>query len=216
MTLKFGIEFVPEIPIPKIVKLVKLAEQVGFHYAWITDHYNNRNVYITLAGLAAQTEKIMLGPGVTNPFLISPAWTASAMLTLNEISGGRAVLGIGPGDKATFNNLGIQFEKPLARMRESMQVIRSLTAGKAAKLEGKVLRFGNAKLNFQTRFHNCGAPVKKKQYKAVAKKGEEIVCSACNQLLTVSSIDIGVPIYAGAQGPKMLALAGEMADGVLI
>ncbi len=47
--MKFGIEFVPNEPISKIVKLVKLAEDVGFEYTWITDHYNNKNVYETLA-----------------------------------------------------------------------------------------------------------------------------------------------------------------------
>ncbi|WP_367146888.1 LLM class flavin-dependent oxidoreductase, partial [Methanobacterium sp.] len=50
--MKFGIEFVPNEPIDKIVKLVKLAEDVGFEYAWITDHYNNKNVYETLALIA--------------------------------------------------------------------------------------------------------------------------------------------------------------------
>ena len=50
--MKFGIEFVPNQPLDEIVKLVKLAEDVGFEYAWITDHYNNKNVYETLALLA--------------------------------------------------------------------------------------------------------------------------------------------------------------------
>ncbi len=215
MSLKFGIEFVPEIPISKLVSLVKLAEQTGFHYTWITDHYNNRNVYITLGNIAAETKKIMLGPGVTNPILVSPAWTAAAMLTLNEISGGRAILGLGPGDKATFKKLGLEFKKPLTQVREAVQAIRLLTAGKTADLQGKFLNFDKAKLNFQTRFHECGASIKKKQYKAV-RKGEELVCSSCNQPLSLSSIKIDIPIYVGAQGPKMLALAGEVADGVLI
>ena len=54
--MKFGIEFVPNEPIEKIVKLVKLAEDVGFEYAWITDHYNNKNVYETLALIADGTD----------------------------------------------------------------------------------------------------------------------------------------------------------------
>ncbi|MFX1512447.1 MAG: 5,10-methylenetetrahydromethanopterin reductase [Promethearchaeota archaeon] len=214
--MKFGIEFVPEIPIPKIVSLVKLAEVSGFQYVWITDHYNNRNVYITLASIATQTDQIYLGPGVTNPVLISPAWTASALLTLNEVSNGRAVLGIGPGDKATFGKLGFGFKKPLTRMRESIQAIRSLMNGKAANFEGKVLSFSKAKLNFKTQIHSCGTLLNKKEYKA-AKKGKEIACNVCNRPLNISDIKTGgVPIYAGAQGPKMLALAGEIADGVLI
>ena len=50
--MKFGIEFVPDKDLNKIVEHVKLAEEVGFEYAWITDHYNNKNVYETLALIA--------------------------------------------------------------------------------------------------------------------------------------------------------------------
>ena len=84
--MKFGIEFVPDKPLDEIVKLVKLAEDVGFEYAWITDHYNNKNVYETLALLAANTETIKIGPGVTNPYVRSPAIAASAIATIYEFS----------------------------------------------------------------------------------------------------------------------------------
>ena len=57
--MKFGIEFVPQIPLDELVRLVKLAEDVGFEYAWITDHYNNKNVYETLALIAANTEILL-------------------------------------------------------------------------------------------------------------------------------------------------------------
>ena len=127
--MKFGIEFVPNEPIEKIVKLVKLAEDVGFEYAWITDHYNNKNVYETLALIAEGTETIKLGPGVTNPYVRSPAITASAIATLDELSNGRATLGIGPGDKATFDALGIEWVKPVSTIRDAIAVMRTLLAG---------------------------------------------------------------------------------------
>ncbi|MDO9044236.1 MAG: 5,10-methylenetetrahydromethanopterin reductase [Methanobacteriaceae archaeon] len=127
--MKFGIEFVPNEPIEKIVKLVKLAEDVGFEYAWITDHYNNKNVYETLALIAAGTETIKMGPGVTNPYVRSPAITASAMTTLDELSNGRAVLGIGPGDKATFDSLGIPWDKPVSTVKNAIEMMTTLMAG---------------------------------------------------------------------------------------
>ena len=131
--MKFGIEFVPNEPIEKIVKLVKLAEDVGFEYTWITDHYNNKNVYETLALIAAGTETIKLGPGVTNPYVRSPAITASAVATLDEISNGRATLGMGPGDKATFDALGIEWTKPVSTIKESLAMIEILLSlGKLA------------------------------------------------------------------------------------
>ena len=59
--MKFGIEFVPQTDLNEIARLVKLAEDVGFEYAWITDHYNNKNVYASLALIAQATETIKLG-----------------------------------------------------------------------------------------------------------------------------------------------------------
>ena len=170
--MKFGIEFVPNQPLDEIVKLVKLAEDVGFEYAWITDHYNNKNVYETLALLAANTETIKMGPGVTNPYVRSPAISASAIATIDEISNGRATFGIGPGDKATFDALGIAWEKPVSTIKAAIADINTLLAGE--KTEGGA-QLGGAK-----------------------------------------KVQDAIPIYMGAQGPKMLETAGEIADGVLI
>jgi len=127
--MKFGIEFVPNEPISKIVKLVKLAEDVGFEYTWITDHYNNKNVYETLALIADGTETIKMGPGVTNPYVRSPAITASAVATLDELSNGRATLGIGPGDKATFDALGIEWTKPVSTIKDAIAMMTTLMSG---------------------------------------------------------------------------------------
>ena len=127
--MKFGIEFVPNEPISKIVKLVKLAEDVGFEYTWITDHYNNKNVYETLALIADGTETIKMGPGVTNPYVRSPAITAAAVATLDELSNGRATLGIGPGDKATFDALGIEWTKPVSTIKDAIAMMSTLMAG---------------------------------------------------------------------------------------
>ena len=170
--MKFGIEFVPNQPLDEIVKLVKLAEDVGFEYAWITDHYNNKNVYETLALLAANTETIKMGPGVTNPYVRSPAISASAIATIDEISNGRATFGIGPGDKATFDALGIAWEKPVSTIKAAIADINTLLDG------GKT---------------EAGA-----------------------QLGGAKKVQDAIPIYMGAQGPKMLETAGEIADGVLI
>lgn len=139
--MKFGIEIVPSMPIDEVVEVVKLAEDVGFEYAWITDHYNNRYVYQVLALLAKETETIRMGPGITNPYVRNPAITASAIATLDEISNGRANLGIGPGDKATFDKLGIAWEKPISRIKDAISIVRTLTAGEpldtGAKLDYK-------------------------------------------------------------------------------
>jgi len=170
--MKFGIEFVPNQPLDEIVRLVKLAEDVGFEYAWITDHYNNKNVYETLALIANETETIKLGPGVTNPYVRSPAIAASAIATIDELSNGRATFGMGPGDKATFDALGIEWTKPVSTIRSALADINTLLAGEKTE---------------------AGA-----------------------QLGGVKAVQEAIPMYMGAQGPKMLETAGEIADGVLI
>lgn len=126
--MKFGIEFVPNEDLNKIVERVKLAEEVGFEYAWITDHYNNKNVYETLALIAKETETIKMGTGVTNPYVRSPAISASAIATIDELSDGRATFGIGPGDKATFDALGIPWEKPVSTIKAAIADINALLA----------------------------------------------------------------------------------------
>jgi 5,10-methylenetetrahydromethanopterin reductase len=169
----FGIEFVPADPVHKIGYLAKLAEDAGFDAIWITDHYNNRDVYSTLAVLSLLTNKVRLGTGVTNPYTRNVAVTASSIASINELSGGRAILGIGPGDKATFDKMGIEWDKPLKRVKEAISATRAFLA-KAHVNEGG---FKGAQLAFSTS---------------------------------------RIPIYIGAQGPKMLELAGAVADGVLI
>lgn len=173
----YGIEFVPSDPVLKLAHYTKLAEDQGFDNVWITDHYNNRDVYTTLAVLALNTNKIKLGTGVTNPYTRNIAITASSIAAVNEISGGRAILGLGPGDKATFDAMGIEWVKPLATSKESIQALREFFAGKKVNIDGERIKIAGAKMAF--------------------KAGN-------------------IPIYLGAQGPKMLELAGEVADGVLI
>jgi 5,10-methylenetetrahydromethanopterin reductase len=173
----FGIEFVPSDPVLKLAYYTKLAEDNGFDNVWITDHYNNRNVYTTLAVLAQNTNRIKLGTGVTNPYTRNAAITAQSIGAINEISGGRAVLGIGPGDKATFDAMGIEWEKPMTTVSETVAVIKEYLSGKKVSFQGERVNINGAKLAF--------------------KPGN-------------------IPIYIGAQGPKMLELSGKIADGVLI
>ena len=84
--VEFGIEFVPRDLYWKTTFYAIQAEKIGFDYLWITDHFNNRNVYVSLAIASAYTERIKFGPGVTNPYLVHPMVTAQAVATLNEIA----------------------------------------------------------------------------------------------------------------------------------
>jgi len=145
--MKFGVEFVPEVEVREVTKKSVAAEEAGFDFLWITDHYNNRNVYLTLGDVAQHTSEITLGPGVTNPYTIHPAQTAAAAATLDEVSDGRAVLGIGAGDKSTLAKLGYEWEKPLTRTREAVTVMRSLLGGETVDFGGEFHELNGASLN---------------------------------------------------------------------
>jgi 5,10-methylenetetrahydromethanopterin reductase len=183
-TLSYGIEFVPgNVNVRNVVKFCKLAENKDIDYAWITNHYNNRHCYPTLAAIAQATTTLQMGPGIMNSFTDTPAAMASFICTLEEMSDGRAVLGIGPGDLSTLPKIGIQGEKPVARLEEAIKVIRKLCAGEELKTpELAFFKYEGAKLT------GVNLPDKKK----------------------------GVKIYVGAQGPKVLDLAGRVGDGALI
>ena len=177
-TINFGLEFVPRDLYWRTTYYAIQAEKTGFNYIWITDHFNNRNVYISLAVIATYTDEIKLGPGVTSPYLVHPTITAQAVASLNEIAPGRVVCGLGAGDKTTLGMVNVKQQSPLSAVRESVQIIRSITSNREVSLDGKVFGIHGARLNF--------------------------------------SISNEVPIYVGAQGPKMLTLAAMIGDGVLV
>jgi len=176
--VKFGIEFVPKESYWKITYYAIQAERTGFSNLWITDHFNNRNVYVILTSVAIYTKKITLGPGITNPYMVNPVFTAQAIATLNELAPRRVVLGIGAGDKTTLASVGVKMFKPITTVKEAVNIIRKMTSGENVVFEGEVFKIVGANFLFKT-------------------KSE-------------------IPIYIGAQGPKMLALAGKLGDGVLI
>src|SRR4029077_17565861 len=92
--LSFGVCFAPDPPPSRWVDLTKLAEAQGFEYAWLFDsHVLWQEVYPIFTLMAANPKTIKIGPCVTNPGTRDPTVTASALATLNEISGGRVAMG---------------------------------------------------------------------------------------------------------------------------
>lgn len=133
--LDFGITFKGDFPPARIVALTRQAEAAGFGYGWCFDsHVLWQEVYPLLTLMAANTTSMKLGPCVTNPRVRTIDVTASALATLNRISGNRMVLGIGRGDSSR-RVLG----KPPATvevLRQASLAIRDLAAGREAVLEG--------------------------------------------------------------------------------
>lgn len=144
-----GIELTPEHPLERIADLGEAAEDAGFDTAFASSHYNNRDPFLALDRIAARTDEIRLGPGVANPYETHPVTLASRTATLDEVSGGRAVFGIGAGDRSTLSNLGYERDRPLRRVLETFKVARELWAGERVSHEGTFTAI-DAGLNFST------------------------------------------------------------------
>ena len=138
--MQFGFTLKPDHSIERTLALTRLAESAGFDYGWLFDsHVLWREPYPLLTLMAGASARLRLGTCVTNPGTREPTVTASALATLNEISGGRMDLGIGRGDSAR-RMLG----KPpitLANTEEAIHVIRELVEGRSVVYEGTELVF---------------------------------------------------------------------------
>ena len=127
--------------------LAVLSETLGYRWFWYTDNRFARDCYLGLAAVAAKTQQIRLGTGVTDPYSRHPALTACAIATLDEMCGGRAVLGLGVGATG-FRELGLDRKLPVAALRETVEIVRGLLRGEQVTLAGKVVGLAGGKLTF--------------------------------------------------------------------
>ncbi|WP_232700384.1 5,10-methylenetetrahydromethanopterin reductase [Halobacterium wangiae] len=143
-----GIELTPEVPVADVAELGERAERAGFDAVFASCHYNNRDPFVALDRVAAATEDVLVGPGVANPYDTHPVKLASQVATLDEVSDGRAVLGVGAGDASTMSNLGVERDRPLRRVLETFKVAQSLWAGERVDHDGTFLA-RDAGLNYE-------------------------------------------------------------------
>ena len=137
--MEFGFTLKPDHRAERSVALARQAEAGGFGYGWLFDsHVLWREPYPLLTLMAMNTTEMRLGTCVTNPGTREPSVTASALATLNEISGDRMDLGIGRGDSARR----VMGKPPttLARLEEATVLIRDLVEGREVMQDGHPMR----------------------------------------------------------------------------
>ncbi len=137
--MQFGITLKPDLSVERIVGLMRQAEDAGFQYGWMFDsHVIWKDCFPLLTLCATSTRRMRLGTCVTNPAVRDVTVAASLFATLNVISGGRMVIGIGRGDSSR-RVLG---KKPttLERMEEFIAEFRALTSGREIQYDGKPTR----------------------------------------------------------------------------
>ena len=148
--MRTGLLLMPSRPAAELADLAARAEALGYDDFWLADERFFREVYALLALAAARTTRIRLGPCVTDPFSRHPALTAMAIATLDEISGGRAVLGLGAGVSG-FRELGIDAARSAVAIREAVELIRRLLAGQSVTVKGQQVSFDGGRLDFAPR-----------------------------------------------------------------
>jgi probable F420-dependent oxidoreductase len=139
-----GFTLKPDHDIDRFVALTRQAEAAGFSHGWLFDnHVSFREVYPLLTLMALNTTRMRLGTCVTNPATRDPSVTASALATLDEISGGRMVLGIGRGD-SSVRALG-RSPTSMKQLEQAITVIRDLVEGRTTDHGGADLSLPWAK-----------------------------------------------------------------------
>jgi probable F420-dependent oxidoreductase len=136
--MKFGVTVMPDPPYTRLLELMREAERQGFEYGWTYDsHILWQESYATLPLVAAATEKIKLGHCVTNPGIREPTITASWYATMQDVSNGRMVLGIGRGDSSR-RVVGLKPVK-VAEFEAALRMIKDLMNGRQVEWNGKEL-----------------------------------------------------------------------------
>jgi probable F420-dependent oxidoreductase len=146
-----------EVRWPELRAIARTAEQAGFDSIWVGDHLLYRfssgetrgpwEAWTTLAGLAEATERVTIGPLVAATAFHSPFMLAKQAATVDEISGGRLVLGIGAGwNEPEFKALGAPFDHRISRFEEAFTIVRELLAHGSIDFEGEFFTARDAEL----------------------------------------------------------------------
>ena len=167
---------------------IQEAERLGFDSVWSAEAYGS-DCFTPLAWWGASTTAVKLGTSITQISARTPAATAMAAMTLDHLSGGRFILGLGAsGPQVVEGWYGQPYPKPLARTREYVQIVRDIVRREQP-------------VNHSGEFYNM-------PYVGGAGLGKPLKS-------TIHPLRKEIPIYLGAEGPRNVALAAEICDGWL-
>ena len=189
MALQLGVGLPHSRNLAHIVDTAVAAEELGYDSVWVPEAYGSDAVTM-LSFIAARTTTIKLATAVLQLFARTPANTAMTAMTLDELSGGRVVLGLGSsGPQVVEGWHGVPFDQPIARTREYVELVRTII-----RRDGPVA--------FEGRFYTVplqrpdGPPVRAMRSSMHPNRP-------------------AIPVYIAANGPRNLALTAEIADGWL-
>jgi 5,10-methylenetetrahydromethanopterin reductase len=124
-------------PVPELVELARLAEDLGASALLLADEGVDRDIYVTLTAVAGATERLLLVPAITNPHSRHPVATAAALASLAEVAPGRVIAGLGAGGNLVFGPMGLAPARPYTALEEAVGVIDRLLAGETVDHDGE-------------------------------------------------------------------------------
>ena len=190
--LKLGLQlgYWQDKPTPGFLEIAQEAERLGYDSVFTAEAWGS-DAFTPLTWIAAHTSKIRLGTAVVQISARTPAATAMHTLTLDHLSGGRVTLGLGvSGPQVVEGWYGQPFDKPLARTREYVSIVRQVLAREKP--------VANAGPHYPLPYTGAGAWGMGKPLRAITHP-----------------LRANVPIFLGSEGPKNVALTAEIADGWL-
>jgi F420-dependent oxidoreductase-like protein len=194
VSLKLGLNtgfWASGAPSPAALEAVKEAERLGFDSIWTSEAYGC-DVLTPLAWWGSQTEKVRLGTAIMQMSARRPTAAAMAAMTMDHLSGGRFILGLGvSGPQVVEGWYGEPFAKPLARTREYVSIVRNAIARQEPVTSGGA--HYPLPVNGREGITGLGKPLKS----------------------TLHPLRERIPLCLGAEGPKNIALTAEIADGWL-
>jgi alkanesulfonate monooxygenase SsuD/methylene tetrahydromethanopterin reductase-like flavin-dependent oxidoreductase (luciferase family) len=150
--IKFGIAApLPGVSIENLIKYTVSAEKYGFDSIWFPDHVLfmakkiNPEVWSVITAAAMKTSKIQMG-AIGDPHRMHPAILAQRLATVDQISGGRIFMTLGYGEKMNLDAYGIKWDRPLRRVKESVEIIRALWSSESVNYRGRFYKLKNAEI----------------------------------------------------------------------
>ena len=133
----------------EIVDFGVIADKLGYDTLLVPESWT-WDAFTTLGAIAVRTERIRLGPGIVNVFSRTPALIAQSIATLDEVSGGRAILGLGMSGPVVIENWhGMRFEHAMQRTRETVDIVRMALRGEPVNYSGRIFNLKKFRLGFK-------------------------------------------------------------------
>ena len=183
-----------------MVELAQLAETRGFESVWVAETRLTRDGITPCAAIAMATTRLTIATGIVNVYTRGAVLTAVSFVSLDEVSQGRIIMGLGTGSPLVLKPQGVAFHKPLTRLRETIKVVQALIRGDAVTYTGETIQVTEAKLEMTPLRRHIPLYLGVTGPKALELAGEQADGVILNAFLPTSYVERAlVRVEAGAK-----------------